>query len=166
MYENGVYTQTDLEVMSVLSDFLPDQIFDAHAHLYDNKFLKTLHPQGSPPLYYGVEDYVRDTAPMLQNPRELALNIITFPDPSMADCSSNSKSLSDTFLISQLEKSPQSVGEIIVTPGDTTEQLLARLTHPRIRRFYLGFITPYISLLPHFIHIFKTFPHIIPCSFI
>lgn len=135
MYENGVYTQTDLEVMSVLSDFLPDQIFDAHAHLYDNQFLKVLHPQGSPRQYYGVDEYIRDTTPMLMNPRELALNIITYPDPSMADPNNDSKALSDAFLVSQLEKSPHSVGEIIVTPGDTPEQLLSRLAHPRIRGF-------------------------------
>ena len=38
-FRDGVYSQYDLEAAKILDDFLPDQIFDAHAHLYDASFI-------------------------------------------------------------------------------------------------------------------------------
>ena len=36
---NGVFNSYDLEAAKILDDFLPDEIFDAHAHLYDSSFV-------------------------------------------------------------------------------------------------------------------------------
>ncbi len=135
MQENETYSHKDLEAVKILADFLPERIFDAHAHLYDSAFRKATFPAGSTPQFYGAAEYIRDMSAMLGNPKELQLNIIPFPDKSMADPLDDSCDASDAFLKNQLDLLPNSVGEIITVPGDTPESLAGRLTHPNIRGF-------------------------------
>ena len=132
---NGVYESSDYEAIRILEDFLPDRIFDAHAHLYDGSFLRDMYPEGGEGIYYGLEEYRKDMAPVLCNPRTLRLNIITYPDRSMAKKEENSRERADAFLKEQLSLSADNVGELIVVPGDTAQDLEARLSHPGIRGF-------------------------------
>ena len=37
-FVNGEYNEYDLEAARILDSFLPERIFDAHAHLYDASF--------------------------------------------------------------------------------------------------------------------------------
>ncbi len=125
------YQPQDLEAISVLDGFLPDRIFDAHAHLFDTDFL---------PLSYegarcvaDAETYRNAMRPMLSNPREIRLNVIPYPDRSMRDPNGKTLAASDRFTISVLENDPTSVGEILVLPRETEEEIETRLVHPRIR---------------------------------
>lgn len=125
--------QYDLEAIACLKDFLPDKIFDAHAHPYDVAFLPETFPGER--LVLDGEAYRREMGQLLCQPGTLRLNMISYPDRSMRAPDSETLKKADAFLVKQLEQDPGSVGEILVRPGDTVEQLERRLTHPGIRGF-------------------------------
>ena len=129
----AVYTKHDYEAIKILEDFLPDKIFDAHAHLYDSAFLPIVHPASNGPSVGDIEAYKKAMTPMLCNPSVLRMNIITFPDPSMADPESGNCKKSDQFLVEQLNQDPSNVAEIIVSPKETSEEIEKRFIHPGIR---------------------------------
>ena len=135
MLQDGVYTSKDFEAAKILNDFLPAQIFDSHAHLYDTSFVPGLANNPSMAGRYDLTQYRQDMVPIFGQERELHLNIVTYPDRAMADPAHPSRDLADAFLVQQLEEDPGSVGEIITVPGDTAESLSKRLVHPRIRGF-------------------------------
>lgn len=113
------------EGLKKLNDFLPEKIFDSHTHISDPSFINMAHKGGN--------EYRQDMAPLLCDPRELRMNHIPFPNPLMADVKGPAIPASDRMLLEELEADPGSVGEIIVHPSDTLEQIEERLTHPRIR---------------------------------
>ena len=130
MSENKFYTAKDMEAIKILDGFLPDKIFDAHAHLYDKSFnpgFKAHDDDGS------FEVYKKAMFPALCNPKEFHLNMIANPDPIMVDPSSGAIEASDKFVLGELEKDPGSVAEILVTPKDSPEDIEKRLVNPRIR---------------------------------
>ena len=53
----AVYTKHDYEAIKILEDFLPDKIFDAHAHLYDSAFLPIVHLASNGPSVGDIEAY-------------------------------------------------------------------------------------------------------------
>ena len=135
--KNGIYNQYDLEAAKILEDFLPDQIFDAHAHLYDASFVSGSANGGGA---FGLRDrcevpqYLEDMKPLLGD-REIHLNIVTTPDGSMTKADSKDRRLSTDFLVDQLERFPGHVGEVIVGPHDTADEIEAMLRHPNIKGF-------------------------------
>ena len=136
--ENGVYCKYDHEAAKILNDFLPDRIFDAHAHLYDASFIPGMYAAGgcfSMRPRCEVSEYLEDMEPLLGGKREIRLNIVTTPDASMADPSTGNRQAATEFLAGQLEKYPGNVGEIMVSPDDTPEEIEAQLIHPAIRGF-------------------------------
>ncbi len=130
MSNSNFYTKKDMEAIKILEGFLPDKIFDAHVHLYDKSFAlkNSTYPDNGT-----YEGYMEAMFPALCNPKEFHMNMITFPERSMKDPSCGTRDASDKFIAQQLEKDAGSVGEIIVMPGDTPEDLEKRLIHPRIR---------------------------------
>ena len=123
--QNGVYNNYDLEAAKILSDFLPDKIFDAHAHLYDASFVSGMANGGgafSIRDHCGVSEYLEDMQPLLGN-RPVTLNIVTTPDGSMAKADSPDRQASTAFLVDQLQRYPGHVGEVIVGPADTVEDI-------------------------------------------
>lgn len=127
------YNQSDAEACKILNDFLPDRIFDTHAHLFDTALMPSL--TNTDRLVCSWDTYREEMSPLLCNPKELRINAIVFPDAKMADRNNGTIEKSDAFIIEQLNKCPTNVGEIIVHPDDTEEELEARLVHPNIRGF-------------------------------
>ena len=123
-----LYQSTDRDAIRILQDFLPDKIFDAHAHLSDYR------PMGHA-LILDFDTYQAEMQPLLCNPKQLRLNVIPFPFKAMADLSAGWLEKSDHFLTTQLDKDPSLVGQIIVHPKQTAQDLENRLIHPGIRGF-------------------------------
>lgn len=121
----------DLEAAKILADFLPDRIFDAHAHLFDTDLLPS---RFSERVVCGAEEYIRDMQGILGNPKTLRLNVIGYPNKDIAQ-DQDLLARSDAFLCRQLQKQPDWVGELLVTPEDTEESLEKRLVNRRIRGF-------------------------------
>ena len=136
-FKDGVYNRYDLEAAKILNDFLPDKLFDAHAHLYDASFVSGQANGGgafSLRSRCEVPQYREDMTPLLGD-RPVRLNIVTTPDAAMANADSAARKESEAFLVDQLTRFPGNVGEVMVGPDDTPEQLEAMLTHPGIRGF-------------------------------
>lgn len=133
LVNDSTYTDYDLSAIKVLKDFIPDKVFDVHAHLFDSRFLPNVHPASYGAVVGDIEAYQKAMAPMLCNPKELRANIIIFPDKAMANNSNGTCAMSDSFLVRELEKSSDNMGEIIVSPHESAEDIEKRLVHPRIR---------------------------------
>lgn len=133
----NILAQMDAHAHQRLSDFVPDKVFDSHIHLYDETFtpnkLQRIGKANGPFECYDMERYQRDMQAILPG-RTIHANVLPYPEKHMA-VNSALRDAGDAFTIAQLEKDPLSVGEIIVTPGDTVDELEKRLTHPRLKGF-------------------------------
>ena len=121
----------DLEAAKILNDFLPDRIFDAHAHLFDTALIPSLSVPESERVVCGVEEYRAELSQLLGSHRQLRLNIIGYPERTM----STDRPLllrSDDFLLTQLQNHADCVGEILITPEDTEESISERLVNEQI----------------------------------
>lgn len=121
----------DLEAARMLGDFLPERIFDAHAHLFDTNLIPSLSIPEADRAICGVEEYCAEIGQLLCAPRELRLNIIGYPEKKMA-YDRDLLMRSDAFLCKQLADHPKCVGEIIITPEDTEATIEQRLTSSQI----------------------------------
>lgn len=125
----------DAQAHQILDDFIPDKVFDTHAHLFHEKFTSYRcrnKPEG-PFVDFGWERYVQDMQNVVPG-RIVHANMLPSVDKHFAVDRAN-RDASDAFTIAQLEKDPLSVGEIIVAPGDTADELEQRLVHPRLKGF-------------------------------
>lgn len=132
--QNLTLSQTELDEIKKLEDFIPEKIFDAHCHIYDSSFTPFVHSEEK----FGKsrldgETYRKNMTPLFANPKVLRANYIIFPDKSMAMQGYDTLKKSDEFLNAELTKDPLSVGEIIVRPFDSADDIEKRLTHKNIR---------------------------------
>lgn len=126
------YTKDDYEAIKILEDFLPEKIFDAHAHLFDTAFLPTVHNPNER-LIADFKTYFNGISPLVCNPKKFRLNIIPYPDKTLAIEGGEYLKSYDDFIVSELKKNPDNVGEIMVTPGESADSIEKRLVHPSIR---------------------------------
>lgn len=142
-FTNGAYTQYDQEAAKILNDFLPERIFDAHLHLFDSSFAPGISKGGG----FNVsdradfQDYLDFMKPLFGEDRQVCGNFITAPDATMAEADSPNRKASIQFLVQQLERFPGNVGEVMVGPMDTVEDLEKQLIHPDIRGFKCYYFT-------------------------
>ena len=134
-----VLSERDLRVLEKLGDFIPEKVFDAHAHLYDSKFTPVLATPGSTFAQCGPiadrECFMRLQGPLYLGAKQVRLNLISVPDPSMKDLRNGNRACSVEFLINHLNQNPEDVGEVFVLPDDTDSDIESMLTHPGIRGF-------------------------------
>lgn len=136
-FENGAFNEWDLDAAKILDGFLPDKIFDAHMHIFDSSFAPNISRGGgfSVSKRADFDDYVKEMAPLFGSRREIRANMLTAPDVTMADAEGENRRASVAFLAEQLERHPECVGEVIVGPRDTPEQIEKQLVHPGICGF-------------------------------
>ena len=131
-FDKTMYKAFDLDAIKILDDFLPAKIFDTHAHIYDKSFAPGVAEN------YGadkaeIENYNNFMEAVLSG-REAKLNLIPYPDTAMRDMT-GAMDLSDAFLVKELEKDNNNVGEIMVLPKESAESIEKRLVHPNIKGF-------------------------------
>jgi glutamate-1-semialdehyde 2,1-aminomutase len=119
-----------MEVKKIINEFLPDKIFDAHMHLYDQSyFIKSdLMPES---VY--LDDFVNDLKGYVGN-KEIHANILPFPCKRIIDKNDGVDYLkvSDDFIYSELKKDEKSVAEILVLPTETEDDIIKRIKDKRI----------------------------------
>ena len=120
--KDNVYNDYDREAAKILDDFLPPRMFDVHMHLS--------HLPSSGRERLDMDRYRADMRTLIGD-RELRCNGIVMPMPELKDDRERASSLA--FLVEQLEAHPDSVGEILVMPWDSAEDIERQLVHPRIR---------------------------------
>lgn len=134
--KNMIYNEHDYEAIKILKDFLPDKIFDAHAHLFFTDSAPSILASTGYELNLNLEKYIEEMSDILCNPNTLRLNIIGYPDATGKPNFQSNLDKSDAFLVNELNKDSGNVGEIIVSPNDTVESLERRIAlHPNIIGF-------------------------------
>ncbi len=134
MFEKG-----DLEAARILNDFLPDKIFDAHAHLDAPCLLKDMPLERPPKNWYDTVDYFRETAPLFGSKKDVRINFFILVSINNGWLNREEER---RFVREQLDAYPKNVAEVVTFPGDDEDTLKAQLVHPRI----VGF-KPYHSFL-------------------
>ena len=119
-----------MEIAKILNDFLPEKIFDAHIHLYDESFAENM---GIFPENVRLNDFYSDMRKIFVN-RKISTNIIPYPSKRIVK-ESDCLQLSDSFLYNELEKDKNNVGEILVLPDETEEHIDKRIKGKQICGF-------------------------------
>ena len=136
MVRDNQYGPYDLEAAKILDDYLPDVLFDSHAHAYERIFVPEMaRGEDSCFSWHEIADiavYREELRPLTGN-RKLYLNLISGPDATMAEPGSSTLQRSVAFLKEQLEAYPGNCGEVTVRPEDTPEEIERRLVSPGIR---------------------------------
>lgn len=112
--KNGEFSKYDAEAVRILEDFLPDKIFDAHCHPED----------------FSV--YCNDTESYFGK-RERTVNMIPMPTAEMSEAGTGKATevldAATENVRNQLAAHPEIVGEIMVAPADTPEDIEKRITY-------------------------------------
>lgn len=127
------WTEADRALLEKLQDFIPEKVFDAHAHMQNTEYL----PQGNSLFrIYGttsMERFLADQKELYGNRKFRAL-ILPTPsslfndDPAVRD-------RMNAWLSEELYRAPDCVGAVYVVPGDTVSDIESMLTNPQIRGF-------------------------------
>ena len=119
----------------ILNDFLPDKIFDAHMHLYDQSFCPREEN-------VTLDDYYLDVKSVFGS-RQVLVNMIPMPTLKTMENKKDYLALADDFIYSQLEKNKNNVGELLVLPNESEDSIVSRLKGSQICGF-----KPYHALYP------------------
>ena len=125
----------DAEAHKILDDFIPDKVYDTHAHIYHEKFtLDRLAKRGDGVAReFSLENYLEAMQNVVPG-RTVHVNMLPRVDRGSA-LDDNNRRGGVEYTVSQLERDPLSVGEIIVVHDDTADDLERRLIHPRLKGF-------------------------------
>lgn len=124
------YSEVDKRIISGLQDFLPDKVFDAHAHIYRVADLGLPESQAS--LWTGgekevsIDSWYEQVSPLFPTSKLVGGLFFPAPLPHAAILASNA------YLMSQLDQHPVSRGLALVTPDLMPEDLAEVLSHPQV----------------------------------
>lgn len=127
------WTDADRAMLEKLQSFIPDKVFDAHAHLHKVEYCT---PGINMFQGYGTADMER----LLRDQKELYGDrkfrglILPTPTAIFNDNPDLRKKMND-WMNEELYKAPDCVGAVYVMPGDTKEDIEAMLKNPQIRGF-------------------------------
>lgn len=127
------WTDEDRALLERLQEFIPDKVFDVHAHLHNVKYM----PEGNNLFQSfgtaGAERFLADQKDLYGDRKVRALLL---PTPSLLfnDKPELRREMCD-WMDEELRKAPDCVGALYVMPQDTVEDIEAMLTNPQIRGF-------------------------------
>jgi glutamate-1-semialdehyde 2,1-aminomutase len=130
MTENWTYREEDRIVAEDLAGFLPDRIFDSHAHLYDTSlstedFRDGIFGQG--PACVTLSEWQRRLSRQVGSAR--LEGGLFFPIPTLAI---EDPAAANAFLVEQIEGFPKSRGLILVTPQTSEAEIDRLLSNPQV----------------------------------
>lgn len=120
--KDHILNKYDKEAAKILDAFLPDKLFDAHMHI-------SLYPFDGMN-YFGFEEYYRDMAPLLGK-RRVRCNALATPTDELKTEQGHEATVK--FFSDQLTKYPENVGEILVKPHESADEIERHLIHPNIK---------------------------------
>ena len=127
------FTDGDRRLLERLQPFLPDRIFDAHAHIYRREFLPE---NGGLFQRLGTTDVrrLREEKRRIYGDRAFGALLLPMPSPLFKTVP-GLRDEANAYIASQLDGAPGFYGTAYVMPGDSREQVEAMLVHPHIRGF-------------------------------
>ncbi|MBQ3556440.1 MAG: amidohydrolase [Oscillospiraceae bacterium] len=118
-------TEADLRARELLRDFVPDKVFDAHAHLY----AKT--PGAAELIDYTYESYCAQMGPMLCDPAVIRINAL--PHATRNAATPEGRQEENRQIYERLDAAPNCVGCAFVGAGDSRERVEQIVDHPGIK---------------------------------
>lgn len=127
--------EADLRAIRKLAAFLPKKIFDAHVHLWhvkedEDASRNYVHGQKDA---YGFQDFLDLNQKIFSDTEIIGASIIVTPHQNMANRENKLRDDSVIALKNELDRFPNCVGEIIVLPDDTEEDIEKMIVHKNIR---------------------------------
>ncbi|MEX2512464.1 MAG: aminotransferase class III-fold pyridoxal phosphate-dependent enzyme [Cyclobacteriaceae bacterium] len=122
------FSAKDREIVEGLTDFLPERVWDSHAHIYRTGDLNLKEPGlwDGGPASVGIPEWESKVKPFF--PGTQLLGGLFFPAPlPLANIPA-----SNGFLREQLDQHPQSRGLALIRPEMRAEDLAETLDHPQI----------------------------------
>lgn len=126
--KHEAYRESDDKAIQLLNSFLPEKIFDAHAHL-----CYKLSEDGGDPEIKTTDEYIHDMMPLFGDHRTLSANLIPFPYKNLIDEQGKGRDLANQHLKNELTLHSENIGEILIFPTDSAENIEKQLDHPGIR---------------------------------
>ena len=111
-------TECDHRVLEILGDFVPDNVFDSHAHINPAGGLSSENES-----YAGYCEWM---GPVLGNPSNIRLNMLAEALGDEMRTLEGRRVVND-YLSGELAKAPKCVGSPLIGPDDTPEHVLHRL---------------------------------------
>lgn len=118
-----VLTEGDHRVLEIIGNFVPDNVFDSHAHLNPAGGLS-----GEDETYRSYCEWMGPLLGDLSNIRLNALAEVTGPNALTIE---GRRSIND-YLSARLAEAPNCVGSAFIGPDDTEEQIAEVLSRPRM----------------------------------
>lgn len=126
--------QQDLEAAELLNDFLPQNIFDAHAHLHIAEAIPTIYT-GEGVFYRKkatLESYLTDMEPLLGGAKKLCINMMPMPDKALGT-NRELRALANKHIYQQLSLHSDCCGAAYVSMEDTADDIAAMIENQGIR---------------------------------
>ena len=126
------HAEEDRKILQKIDAFLPERIFDVHAHLYSVDVQPDTEPINEAYGTAGADRFAED-AKLIYGNRKVQGLFLPWPSISMRDTAV--RDAATRWMAQQLETAPGSVAEAFVLPTDTVETVRSLLIHPRIVGF-------------------------------
>lgn len=127
--------EMDSMMVDIYRDFIPEQIFDAHMHLYLAEAIPLalkdedcifLRQRGM------VEDYRLDMEQLLPGVKNIRLNMIVMPDPIMNDLENGLREKANNHVLLQYQNHPECVATPYILPCDSEATIYALADRPGV----------------------------------
>ena len=127
------FNASDLKLLQRLQGFIPENVFDSHAHIYNLAHM----PKDVHQIYnqYGDADAARYMLDQKKLYGERRVRALLIPYPAVPFMDKALRHEVNLWITGQLESAPGCVCEIYTAPGDTEAELEAQLTTDRIKGF-------------------------------
>ena len=121
--------EADEAAIELLKDFIPEKVFDAHAHLYvADTVPRVAGTAAFPQVFSTPDDYVNHMKPFLPNAKQIGANFFTMPDPAMVDRAVLRRANDHVFSV--VRGDPFYTASPYVTMTDTEETIGALVEQP------------------------------------
>ena len=116
------FNQYDFEAIKKLDAFLPDKIFDSHMHISEFPFAGKER--------FGFREYYEDMSVLFPG-RKIRCNALATPTEELKSDAGHLSTIE--FFKKELDEYPENVGEILVKPAESADEIESHLVHENIR---------------------------------
>lgn len=113
------YLSQDYRTLERLVGFIPENIFDMHAHIWRKEYIPGFCKENTffynEPQTYNIDRFFNDTKGLYPGARIIRANFLAFPDAAMKD-DPDLKSAFNKFLSDELKNHSDNTGAVIVMP--------------------------------------------------
>lgn len=128
--------EVDYRMVDIYRDFIPEQVFDAHMHLYLAETVPYARKMEDTVFWREcgmAEDYWMDMSPLLPGVKNIRLNMIVMPDPFQNDLDNGLRKRANDHVLKQYQDHPECVATPYILPCDSEASIYALVNRPGVR---------------------------------